>query len=56
MPLPQEEFEKRFFAFLMNDWVHMERRVASLDAKVTLMLSILSVLIGLVIYGLVSST
>jgi hypothetical protein len=50
---PQEEFERRFFNFLMNDWVHMERRVARLDAKVTLMLSILSVLIGLVIYGLV---
>jgi len=52
--LPQEEFERRFFRFLMNDWIHMERRVAKLDAKVTLMLSILSVLIGLVVYGLVS--
>jgi hypothetical protein len=45
-----KEFRERFYTFLMNDWVHMERKVAALDAQVKLVLSMLAVLIGLMVY------
>ena len=47
------ELERRFFYFISNDWVHMERKVASLEAKVHLLLGGMGTLIGLVIYTVV---
>ena len=44
------DFRDRFYKFLTNDWVHMERKVAALDAQMKLVLAMLSVLIGLMIY------
>ena len=44
------DFRDRFYKFLTNDWVHMERKVASLDAQMKLVLAMLSVLVGLMIY------
>ena len=46
-----KEFRERFYTFLTNDWVHMERRVSALDAQVKLVLSMLAVLIGLMVYA-----
>ena len=46
-------FRDRFYKFLTNDWVHMERKVATLDAQVKLVLAILSVLVGLMIYTVI---
>jgi len=46
-----KEFRERFYTFLTNDWVHMERRVSALDAQVKLVLGMLSVLVGLMIYA-----
>ena len=47
------DFREKFYKFLTNDWVHMERRVAALDAQVKLVLAMLSVLVGLMIYTVV---
>ena len=47
------DFRDRFYTFLTNDWVHMERRVARLDAQVKLVLAMLSVLVGLMVYMVV---
>ena len=44
------DFRDRFYTFLTNDWVHLERKVSALDAQVKLILAMLSVLIGLMIY------
>ena len=44
------EFREQFYKFLTNDWVHMERKVAALDAQMKLVLAMLSVLVGLMIY------
>ena len=44
------DFRDRFHKFLTNDWVHLERKVAALDAQMKLVLAMLSVLIGLMIY------
>ena len=44
------DFRDRFYRFLTNDWIHMERKVAALDAQMKLVLAMLSVLIGLMIY------
>ena len=44
------DFRDRFYTFLTNDWVHMERKVSALDAQVKLVLAMLSVLVGLMIY------
>jgi hypothetical protein len=46
-----KEFRERFYTFLTNDWVHMERRVSALDAQVKMVLSMLAVLIGLMVYA-----
>ena len=47
------DFRDRFYRFLTNDWIHMERKVAALDAQMKLVLAMLSVLIGLMIYMVV---
>ena len=47
------DFRDRFYKFLTNDWVHMERKVASLDAQMKLVLAMLSVLVGLMVYMVV---
>jgi len=47
------DFREKFYKFLTNDWVHMERRVSALDAQVKLVLAMLSVLVGLMIYTVV---
>ena len=52
---PNQYFMERFTKFLTNEWVHLERKVAALDAKVHLALGMLSVLIGLIIYLVVQS-
>ena len=49
MPL-DNYFAERFNKFLTNEWVHLERKVAALEAKVHLVLGMLSVLVGLIIY------
>jgi hypothetical protein len=41
----------RFNTFLTNDWVHLEKKVAALEAKVHLLLGGTSLLIGLMIYA-----
>ena len=46
-----KEFRERYYTFLTNDWVHMERRVSALDAQVKMVLSMLAVLIGLMVYA-----
>jgi hypothetical protein len=47
------DFRDRFYKFLTNDWVHLERKVSALDAQVKLILAMLSVLVGLMIYMVV---
>ena len=47
------DFRDRFYKFLTNDWVHMERRGSALDAQVKLVLAMLSVLVGLMIYTVI---
>ena len=44
------DFRDRFYKFLTNDCVHMERKVSALDAQMKLVLAMLSVLVGLMIY------
>ena len=44
-------FIERFNKFLMNDWVHLERKVAGLEAKVHLLLAGTSLIIGLMVYA-----
>ena len=44
------DFRDRFYTFLTNDWVNLERKVSALDAQVKLILAMLSVLIGLMVY------
>ena len=46
----EKYFLERFNKFLTNDWVHLERKVAALEAKVHLLLGGTSLLIGLMIY------
>ena len=46
-----KEFRERFYTFLTNDWVHMERKVAALDAQMKIVLGMLSVLTGLMVYA-----
>jgi len=47
---PNEYFIERFNKFLTNEWVHLEKKVAALEAKVHLLLGGTSLLIGLMIY------
>ena len=48
-------FEERFTRFLTNDWVHLTSKVAALEAKVHLVLGMLSVLVGLIVYLVVQN-
>ena len=50
---PDNDYAKRFSIFLTNEWVHLERKVAALEAKMHLVIGLLSVLIGLVVYVVV---
>ena len=50
---PDKYFAERFNKFLTNDWVHLERTVAALEAKVHLLLGGTSLLIGLMVYAVV---
>ena len=45
--------EERFFHFISNDWVHMERKVSALEAKVHLLLGGVATLSGLVVYTVI---
>ena len=45
--------EERFSHFISNDWVHMERKVSALEAKVHLLLGGVATLIGLVVYTVI---
>ena len=45
--------EERFFHFISNDWVHMEKKVSALEAKVHLLLGGVATLIGLVVYTVI---
>ena len=48
---PDDYFFERFNKFLTNEWVHLEKKVAELEAKVTLLLGGTATLIGLMIYA-----
>ena len=43
--------EDRFTRWLTNDWVHLERKVAALEAKVHLLMGGMAILIGLMVYA-----
>ena len=43
--------EDRFTRWLTNDWVHLERKVAALEAKVHLLMGGMGILIGLMVYA-----
>ena len=45
--------EERFFHFISKDWVHMEKKVSALEAKVHLLLGGVATLIGLVVYTVI---
>jgi hypothetical protein len=47
------DFKEKFYKFLTNDWVHLERKVSALDAQVKLILAMLSILVGLMVYMVV---
>ena len=47
---PDKYFFERFNKFLTNDWMHLEKKVAALEAKVHLLLGGTSLLVGLMIY------
>jgi len=44
-------FLERFNKFLTNDWIHLERKVAALEAKVHLLLGGSGIIIGLMVYA-----
>ena len=48
---PDKDFIERFNAFLTNDWVHLERKVAALEAKMHLLLGGSGIIIGLMVYA-----
>jgi hypothetical protein len=50
---PSDYMIERFEKFLINDWVHMEKKVSALDAKVGLIIGMLTLLIGLMVYTVV---
>jgi hypothetical protein len=50
---PIDYLLERIEKFLDNDWVHLERRVAALDAKMGLVLTLLTVMVGLMVYAVV---
>ena len=48
-------FEERFSHFLINDWVHLEKKVSALEAKVNLLLGGSGIIIGLMVYAVTKS-
>ena len=50
---PIDYLLERIEKFLDNDWVHLERRVAALDAKMGLVIAMLTLMVGLMIYAVV---
>ena len=50
---PSDYLIERFEKFLTNDWVHMEKRVAALDAKVQIILAMLTIMVGLMVWAVV---
>ena len=48
---PEKYFLERFSKFLTNDWIHLERKVASLEAKVYMLLAGSGIIIGLMVYA-----
>tara|TARA_R110000751_G_scaffold12319_1_gene42313 strand:- start:516 stop:677 length:162 start_codon:yes stop_codon:yes gene_type:complete len=51
--IPDDNLTQALNKFLTNDWVHLERKVAALEAKVHILLAAQSLLIGLMIYAVV---
>ena len=49
------DIQERLNHFLTNDWVHLERKGAALEAKMHLVIAMLTVLIGLVVYTVTKS-
>ena len=50
-----DNFEARFTRFLTNEWVHLETKVAALEAKVHILLGLMSVMVGLILFLVVHS-
>ena len=50
-----DNFEARFTRFLTNEWVHLETKVATLQAEMRLVLAMLSVMVGLILFLVVNS-
>ena len=50
-PRSTDPVEQVLLKFLTNDWVHLERKVASLEGKVHVIIGMLAVLIGLTVYA-----
>ena len=48
---PDDYFFERFNKFLTNEWIHLEKKVSALEAKVTLLLGGTATLIGLMVYA-----
>jgi|TARA_R100001086_G_scaffold244475_1_gene174278 hypothetical protein len=50
---PSQYLIERFEKFLSNDWIHLERRVATIDGKLQVLLGLMTVLCGLVTWVVV---
>ena len=48
---PEKYFIERFNKFLTNDWVHLEKKVAALEAKLHMLMAGSGIIIGLMIYA-----
>ena len=46
-----KEIREMLVRFLTNDWVHLERRVAATEARVTILLGASGIIIGLMVYA-----
>jgi hypothetical protein len=55
-PTLESQLLARFDKFLTNDWIHLEQKVAALQAQTRLIIGMLSVLVGLVIYTALNNT
>ena len=51
--IPDDNLTQALTKFLTYDWVHLERKVAALEAKVHILLAAQSLLVGLMIYAVV---
>ena len=48
--MTSRDLQERLNHFLTNDWIHLERKVAALEARMHLVIAMLTVLIGLVVF------